>query len=120
MNNITPRIANILILDQISRDSKISPRIRGVIASAPGDFSMRLMRKKRSLLWWQLLIEATLTYFLITCPVGSGNRMGCSPARSCPRPLRLAWLASELAMAGGSVSKKTVLSISWILSKKFI
>ena len=24
------------------------------------------------------------------------------PARSCPRPPRLAWLAGELAMAGGS------------------
>ena len=29
----------------------------------------------------------------------------CSPARSCPRPPRLAWLAGELAMAGGSVSR---------------
>ncbi len=30
----------------------------------------------------------------------------CSPARSCPRQPRLAWLAGELAMAGGSMSKK--------------
>jgi len=72
---------------------------------------MKLMRKKRSLLWWQLLTEAALTNFLIICVYLR------SPARSCPRPPRLArppsatpqanagraWLAGELAMAGGFI-----------------
>ena len=48
-------------MGQILRNSKISPRIRGGIASGRGAFSMKSMRKKISLLWWLLLIEAVLT-----------------------------------------------------------
>ena len=60
--------ANIPILVQILRNSKSSPRIRGGIASGYGDFSMKSMKKKRSLIWLQLLIEAVLTDLNNTVP----------------------------------------------------
>ena len=61
--SFTPSCVNILILDQISKSSKISARIRGDTASESDVFFMKSKKKKRSLSWWPLLIEAVPTDF---------------------------------------------------------